>query len=650
MRQAVLYVFAVAAAVVMAGCGGGSSSSSTAGVPNSITAQSVLSLTVGEVATVNATVIDSSGNAATNAKSLAFSSGNAALVTINPTSGSACAGTWDTNYIVCTPGPTGTTTITIKSGDLSATVNVYVHKKVDRVTVAGTGACRSMGQTLQLTASAFSAGQDITSTVGPFFYAVSPGTIATIDANGLLTAQVPGAGSVYASVASVASVPSAYSTCPVRSIHVHVQNGTATSFTLAGLAATQQLVADVVDTAGNTISPPLFWISSRTPVATVSSSPAGLVTATAPGTTSVTAACSAGCNFNVPPVYGDVAVGTVSGTSATTVWVGGTGSTQFVPIDTATNTAGTAVTLQSQPNSILFAENGSKVLLGSGGGLMSVDASVNTSTQTATYPGKVLAISHDGVMALVADTNAVYSAAQSASATSETLSIAGATAADWAIDNSKAYIVAGSTIYVYVPGRGVVTSYPLIAAPTDVKFLPSGAFAYFANSAPSAISARATCNEVQVDSQATPSAPVKLGVTPDALKTIAVDGSGIDVVTRTSTSAGCPPAVAETLASFDFGLGSFTAKQLLVLADGSKAYVISNLGKLLVFDVASGTSSTITLANGATPLSMGATLDSATLYVGGSDNAVHRIVTSTGTDAQQITVAFTPDLVAVRPK
>jgi hypothetical protein len=49
-------------------------------------------------------------------------------------------------------------------------------------------------------------------------------------------------------------------------------------------------------------------------------------------------------------------------------------------------------------------------------------------------------------------------------------------------------------------------------------------------------------------------------------------------------------------------------------------------------------------------LTGGTTLDSTKLYVGGSDNAVHRIDVASGTDAQQITVSFTPDLVAVRPK
>ncbi|MGH8459208.1 MAG: hypothetical protein ACRESV_07650 [Nevskiales bacterium] len=38
------------------------------------------------------------------------------------------------------------------------------------------------------------------------------------------------------------------------------------------------------------------------------------------------------------------------------------------------------------------------------------------------------------------------------------------------------------------------------------------------------------------------------------------------------------------------------------------------------------------------------------VYVGGSNNAVHRIDVGTATDAASIGLGFTPDLVAVRPR
>jgi DNA-binding beta-propeller fold protein YncE len=89
---------------------------------------------------------------------------------------------------------------------------------------------------------------------------------------------------------------------------------------------------------------------------------------------------------------------------------------------------------------------------------------------------------------------------------------------------------------------------------------------------------------------------------------------------------------------------------MVVTTDGAKAYIVSNLPSVLVYNVTTGATSTIPLANGASGLSASATLDGTQLYVGGSDNNVHRIDTTAGTDAQQIPVGFTPDLVAVRPK
>jgi hypothetical protein len=85
------------------------------------------------------------------------------------------------------------------------------------------------------------------------------------------------------------------------------------------------------------------------------------------------------------------------------------------------------------------------------------------------------------------------------------------------------------------------------------------------------------------------------------------------------------------------------------LPNSSKAYVVTNLAQLLAYDLTANTASTISLANAAQPLNAGFTLDSATLYVGGSDNAVHIINTATGADSAQVPLTFAPNLLAVRP-
>jgi len=651
MRQAVLILVVVAVFTVLTGCGGGGSSSSSTSNPGSVQlGPATLSLNQGDVLGFTAIVLDANGAVASNATAVTYTTSNPALATVNSTTGSVCAGVWDANFIVCSPAPVGTATITATSGLLTATATVYVHQKVDRVVIATpTGVCKSVGQTLQLTASAFNNGVNITSTVGPFNWVSNNTQVATIDSNGLLTAQAPGTSSLFASVSNVASVLTTYTTCSVQSIHVHAASAANTSFTLGTIGASQQLAADVIDTAGNTITPALTWVSNGPGIATVSTS--GLVTAVTPGTTSVLAECAITCNFSLSPVYSDVAVATVSGTNATTVYVTGTGTTQLIPIDTGTNTAGTAITLPSQPNSIVFIPLAGLAFLGSSGGLITLDATANAVTQNTALPGRVLAVSPDSNNVLIADTNSVYVQNFGAGGATSSLAISGATAAAFLPDSTRAYIVAGNTLYLFSPnssGFGVIS---LSAAANDVVVVPSAAFAFIANGAPNSIVARATCDSSAAGTFNTPGAPTKLGVTPDASKILATDSPGIDIVTRSSLAQpGCPPPLSAAVSSVNLGRGAYTANQMVVTTDGAKAYIVSNLPAVLVYNVNAGTPSAIALANGASGLAASATQDGTQLYVGGSDNNVHRIDTTAGTDAQQISVSFTPNLVAVRPK
>ncbi len=650
MRQSVI-ILVLVFVVTLVGCGGGGSKSSSTAPASLAISPSPLSLTVGDAYALTVNVLDSSGNVVTPSTKTMFTSGNTAIATVSPdtaaTPGNVCAGAWDANFIYCTPGKVGTATITVTNGSLSATVTVYTHSRVDRVTVSPSSVnCISMGGTQQMSAQAFANGTDVTSSVGPFIWGTSNSSVASLNTSGLATAVAPGAATVFASVANVNSVPVQFTVCPVQSIHLHLANASATTFSLAA-AGTQQLTADVVDSAGRAINPGLTWYTTQPTVATISS--AGVATAVAPGTTSIFAACSSGCNAGLSPVYSDVVVGAVTGTSATTVYATGTGTTSLVPIDSGTHTAGTTITLPSAPNSFVFPATGTQGFLGSSGGLITLDPTANTVTQNTAAPGRVLAVSPDGSHVLVADTSLVYSVGF-VGASTETLNIAGANAAAFTPDSTRAYIVSGNTLYVYVPGTST-TPFTLTAGVNDIKFLPSDAFAYLAGGVPSAITARATCNAALADTQITPATPSFLAVTPDASKILGVDSPGLDVLTRSSTlQPGCPPPLTESRLSFNFNQGAFTPRQIIMLPNGSKAYVASNLTSLLVYDPNAATTTTIPLAGGASPTTGGATLDSTQLYVGGSDNNVHRIDVPSGADVQQIPVSFTPDLVAVRPK
>ncbi len=626
------------------GCGGGSSKPPA---PSSIVFNvSQVSLDVGRVAGVSATVVDTNGAAVSNTK-ITFSSSNSSIVTVSP-GGLVCAGTWDANFIVCTPGPTGQAQITATSANLTASIPVFTHVHIDRITISpGTVNCRSQGQTQQMSAQAFSGGVDVSNSVGPFTWVSTSPTVAGVDSNGLATAQSPGQTTIFATISNVASLPSTFTTCAVQSISVHLNGAPDKAFTI-GTGATQQLQADAIDTNGNPVNTSITWFSSQPLVASVNTT--GLVTAAAAGTTSVVAVCSVTCNVGLPSVFGNVVVGTVSGTSAaTTVYATGKATTSLVPIDTGANTAGTAITLPANPNSFVMNRTGTKGYLGSSGGLIVLDTAANTVSNNAGLPGTVLAVSPDGNRVLVADTNVINVFNTATSTLSETISIAGATAAAFTPDSAVAYIVAGQTLFFYRPASRLF-SVALPSTATSVASLASGAFGYASSNASANIFAAAVCNNTLVDNVATPGTPSFVGALPDGSGVLAVDSPGIDVITATSTLAGCPPPLADTRTSVDFGQGAFTPQQLIILPNGSRAFVTSNLPKLLVYNTAGGTTSTIALANSATAFTGGSTLDGNTLYVGASDNTVHRIDVNAGADAQQISVTFTPDLVAIKPK
>ena len=643
----VLTAILVLFTMVLAGCGGGKKTDTS---PKAVNVNPTsLSLNLGDVRSVSGTVVDSSGNAVSNPPTISFASSNTAVVSVSST-GLVCAGTWDANFIVCDASHSqpGTANINVTAGALTAAIPVFTHLHVDRVTISPAKVdCSSSGQTQQLTAQAFSNGVDITSTVGAFTWGISSTDVATVDSNGVVTAKTPGQTSAFASVSAVLSVPTTWVTCPVQSLRIHVANSTDTSFSLAAVGNTSTLAADVVDSHGLSVTVPLNWSSSQPAVATVNG--AGVATAVAAGATGITATCAATCNLGLSPVYSNVVTGAVAGTSATTIYATGTGTTSLVPIDSGTNVVGTAITLPSSPNSFLFSPQGAKGYLGSSAGVITLDTVANTVSQTTSVPGTVLAVSPDGNRVIVAGSNLVTVLGVGSGISTEASSITGATAADFAPDSRAAYVVAGSTVYFWMPGS--FRSVTLSGTANDVKFLANGAFAYVAGggSGP-AVTARATCNNALADTVTTPAVPSFVRTLPDASAVLAVDSPGIDVIRPTTSLVGCPPPLSDALTTVDLGAGAFTARQLIVLPDGSKAFVTSNLGTLLGLKASDLSLIPVTLATGAAALTGGSTLDSKMVYVGGSDNAVHRIDTTAGTDAQQIGVSFTPDLVAVKPK
>ena len=711
MRSAVInFLLATFVAVsVISGCGGGGGIGPVATV--TVTPASV-SLSPGDVISLSPSAQDSNGNIVASATFTFAVTGNAVTVS---NSGLVCAGTWDslTTPIVCTKGAIGSATIKVTGNGgggtaTSADIPASVHQKIDHVRIAPVGtapACVSQGATApanteQFQATALSNDQTFCggapntpcpiTNPGTFTFSSSQaavGVISTTQPTGqdpseiTVTAGNPGVSNITASIAGVTSTPAAFKTCPAQSIALHVTGNTNTSFSISGTAS-QGLTADVKDSQGvafTTIT--LDWHTSQSHVASVSTT--GSVTASSPGTSSITASCSSStCNVGVPAVFSNVVTATVTGTSAQTVYAttsatpaSGTAST-LIPIDN--NTVGTAITLATDAtiNSLVIDPAGAKGYLGSDKGLIVLTTSSNTVAAPATnVPGKVLSVSPDSVRVIISDAHnanpasrVVYVINVVSNVIEGTLPISNAVAAAWSPDGQRAYILDGSTkvISVYNPSASLRT---IGSSANDVDVLASGHLAMVATSGDDLF---AVCDN-------SAAGHVTAG-TAQLISNIPNGSGGIDVTSSTvdqfdiafqNLGGGCPPVLTTTPiapSSYSFtGVASFIPQQLLVTPDSLKAVVISDQPSILLYKIgataSAGTSAPpITLAGSATPACSvthttdcgGVTLDSTTLYVGGTDKTIHRIDltanSGNGSDAQQITVSFTPDLVAVRGK
>jgi hypothetical protein len=612
-----------------------------------------------------------------------------------------------------------TATATSSSGTTvtSAPLPVNLHERIDRIDVTGGSAgCVSQGATAPANTALYTAiaksndpavcsaiGQTAPcdlGDVGTFIWSSSQPGVGKIDtqptgqpANQLtVTAGAPGRSQISANISGVVSAPAAFATCSPGRISIRLKDpptapDTETSFAVAA-AATKPLTADVVDVNGVAFTSTTFltWSASQPAAASVNSS--GVVTGVAPGTSSIVASCTPpSCNAGLTEaLYSNVVTASVSGTSAaTTVYVTTTAApasgdhSSLIPIDTSNNTAGTASALPTDAtiNSLVFNRPGTRAFLGSDKGLIVIDLLAGTiGAPLSAAPGKVLAAAPDGITVIVSDAansdptkRKVYVVNAGSGAIQDTLAIADATAAAFTPESFRAFIAAGNKLFVYSPNTAL-QNLTLGGTANDVAALVSGAFAYTASPG---IDVANTCNRSLATNLGTGS-PEKIAATalpvpaPDEGReqVIAVDSPNvrqIDVDPSSSASSACPPTPSHSTASYTFtGIAGFVPRQIIVTSDQQKVIILSDQSSLLVYSVGTtagaGSTSTIPLDGGAIPFSGGATLDGKTLYVGASDNAVHRIDltanSGAGDDVQQIPISFTPanqpDLVAVRPR
>ena len=659
--------------MVWAGCSG--TSTPTVDVAKIVMSPSSVSMNVGQVIKITAIPQNSSGAAVVADTS--YSSSNPAQISISP-SGFICAGVWDANFITCTalPGKTGVgqATITATSGSITGTAPAFSHLQVDQISVNPPTGCVSVGATPNYSATAYNTTApgcsvaipcDITSTVGPAtFFSTDLTVMSNNSTTGVLTANEPGSTSIYANVSGLNSVPQAALVCPVVSIQVHDANSTNTTFNLAP-AATQSLVADVLDSNGVSIRPALAWSSVPSGVASVTlgtstTTNSATVTANTGGTTIITATCATpNCNRNINPQYSqNLATVNVSGGTVTTVYAASTKSLTLIPISSSTNTAGTAISLPYLPNSISSDSGGSKVFLGSANGIMTVTVLTGVVTVSPAATGNIVATSPDGAYLLVSDsiTNNLYlfnTAKSTVILTQATIASAGAFTPD---SQSVTFLGPANQLFYYsiLPTANVVT---LPFAPNAVDVSSQGGMTYVTSSVSGAIDVRQTCNQSDWQTLAATS-PTLVAHLPNGNGAVVVDSPALDVVTTGAIPPGCPATPQSTVNTYNLGFGTFNATQIFLSTNSSAAWIVSDQPRILALDLSTFIPFTIPLANAAVPFNGGIMIDGTKIYVGANDNNVHALDVATHTDSAQISpglkdpngAGVAPDLVYVLPK
>ena len=398
-------------------------------------------------------------------------------------------------------------------------------------------------------------------------------------------------------------------------------------------------------------------------------------------------------------------------------------TTDIYNVSTSTNLPGNPVPLPVPPSSLTFDLAGDKAYMGSqfGAQLITVanlGSSTNPFAPQGTATGNVLAVSPDGNAAIFSDTvhtpNQVYVAnsAVAGAPTLVALNITGATAAAFSPDNLNGYIIAnsGNSVYVYSTLQALQNlSNPPVGLPSGtgsanlIAFSPNEAFVYIAGS-PSSVTGPAlttlnVCND-QIATHTDPStfvvteqiiplgaAPLFLttipnshmdgaGVQtfppttpppvpiPDGMHLIALDGTGIDVITATNMATtisptnkppqgSCPQDVTHTVQRIQLGQGTFNPVAFFVSPDATQAFIVaSDRSSILVYNFSTGVVSGIELAGNATPVVplnplqpvAGMSTDGTLIYVAGSDGLLHQISTTSVIDLAQISFPNLPSL------
>ncbi len=754
--------FAFPVGLSIAGCGhaatvvycNGSGYGLTTGEVKTLTLSSNLtstgeSLNYGQIGSaLSASGVDCNNNAVT-VTHIVYSSTDPTIADINPGTGTVCGGTWNRNtgggigdYTVCTPpAPSNqnhTALVTAAGGGATSnSINVFVHAQVTSVALGtpsadcindpasnclqcnpnligaplpnptpaaySPNACLLQNRTEQLVARVYAGNQNITCQAGPVaFLLQGNANVATVNAQGIITAAQPGSALVTATVSNSSSALNAgfVSTCPPTSITLAAvgQPATADNINVA-LNSPQTFVATAtaVDANGQavTLQGLQLEFNSTLPVDFPVSGDA--VSALYPGSATITAVCQPpSCNpapfsqigylGNGVPVTSNGITVTAPGTSSDVLYVGSLQSQYLVSRDFTTASQAAPLKLPYTPTSMVISQDGSTIYMGSSGGLMTVTTTAGTISGTyQAIQGDVLAVAPNNSYAVVTDRNRQTVSLVTPTGTVFTSFQGVGTRAQWTPDSATVYVTTNTnqllTYSTLLGWQDITTAQQY----TDVAVTVPSVGAYFAGGL--ATDGRTVCPSTTSVSMGTPptttnifypladEAPVvtdRLAFTTDGRHLLGATVAGgaptlqdIVVTLPTTTTNGfttiapCPQFPATIGPGFFTdthtphpltGIAATTITGVDPAGNSAVAFVTydvptgatSNLLPLYV--PATGTLSNVTLSGDASaPVAGVFSTDNTTFYVGtAGDNVVHTIgVTGTSaTDTGVITPAL----------
>ncbi len=403
----------------------------------------------------------------------AFGSTDLKLVDVSPT-GAVCGGTWNRasaggtpDYTICTPPVAGSGVAYLTAsanGANSNTVAVYVHPPISSITIPTQVSCVSQGHTLPSPLSSNTVVLDQSGNpidprfVGNLTYAAVNPAIVTIDTTGVATAQAPGSTAITATLSQTSSAVGYFYTCPPASISLTYTDGVTSKTVLQ--SAPQPLSAIVKDVNGVTLTGISLQYTSTSPTQ-ISVDSTGVVTSSFPGEAAITAICQpATCNpspvdqigvkGNGKPVVSNSVQATALGLSSNYLWISGTGTQSFVPLDLTTGTVGAAIKLPYFPNSMVLNQAGSSLYFGSYRELMIYSTPLNSLIkEDINVPGVVLAVAPDNTSVVINDqVRKVLYLYNPANGSYTSFGGLG-TAAAYTPDSKTLYIAGPNNLYVY---------------------------------------------------------------------------------------------------------------------------------------------------------------------------------------------------------